>query len=496
VAVLEELAPTQTEAPLRQTDWGKVWSYAALALYVASIAFVVYRHEPWFDEAQAWLIARDSNLINLFQRLPYEGQPGLWHLILMLPAKTLPYRTLNWISAALGAAGAYVFLRRSPFPTAVKVLVPFTFFLFYQYGVIARNYALLPLALFCVAVFYPQQQERPAAFAALLFVLANTSAHGFLIAGSLLTIWAVEVFVRARRAFMRLERSAVMPILFAGAGMALVALLMRPPEDRTFAVRGIRSIRFSTFLEIAGEMLNESMAGSWVVLLLALGASVWFFRRMRVLHLYLLPTAALLLFLGYIHYAPWHEGVLLLVWIFVLWVALQRAGPRDPWDERSRMAALGMLAVVCIFQIGWTVQTAAMDVRSPYSGSKALASYLKANHLEDRQIFAVHWASFALNPYFDRNIIDNYEVPEEISYYLWSEKNEMVQNLTTIEWLLPEFVIYPIKRPGGERQALNSLVSYRQRAVFWGDIFWKGAVFRPDAYILFERKPEMGGLNP
>jgi hypothetical protein len=489
VAVLEELAPAQSQAPLRQTDWGKVSSHVALGLYAALIAVVVVRHEPWFDEAQAWLIARDSNPINLFERVRYEGQPGLWHLLLMVPAKTLPYWTLNWISAALGAAGAYVFLRRSPFPTAVKVLVPFTYFLLYQYGAVARNYALLPLSLFCLAVLYRRRRERPAAFAALLFLLANTSAHGFLIAGTFLAIWVVEALVGWWKRSIQLARSQLVAMRGAGAGMARVALMLRPPADRTIASKGIRSIRPRTFLEITGDMINGSFAENWIVLVVALGASLWFFRRMRVLHLYLLPTIVLLLFFGYVHHAPWHEGVLFLVWVFAFWVGLQRWIPGSLWDDRSRWAALGVLALVCAFQVVWTVRTAASDIRAPYSGSEALARHLEAHDLQDKRIFAVHWASFAVNPSFERNIIANYRAPGNVSYYLWSKKNEIIENLTTIEWLLPDFVIYPIKRPGSERNAFRSLVSYEQRAVFWGELFWKGGVLQPEVYILFERKP-------
>jgi hypothetical protein len=144
----------------------------------------------------------------------------------------------------------------------------------------------------------------------------------------------------------------------------------------------------------------------------------------------------------------------------------------------------------------WTVRTAASDIRAPYSGSEALARYLKAHDLQDKRIFAIHWASFAVNPYFDRNIIANYSAPGNVSYYLWSKKNEMVDNLTAIEWLSPDLVITPIKRPRSERQAFNSLVSYEQRAVFWGELFWKGDVLQPEVYILFERKPPPAPAPP
>ena len=52
--------------------------------------FALYRffHEPWFDEAQAWAIARSGSLKEILFEIPhYEGHPPLWDLILLPFAK-------------------------------------------------------------------------------------------------------------------------------------------------------------------------------------------------------------------------------------------------------------------------------------------------------------------------------------------------------------------------------------------------------------------------
>jgi len=44
----------------------------------------MYFHEPWFDEVQAWMIARCATIKELLTVIPhYEGHPPLWHMILM-----------------------------------------------------------------------------------------------------------------------------------------------------------------------------------------------------------------------------------------------------------------------------------------------------------------------------------------------------------------------------------------------------------------------------
>jgi hypothetical protein len=65
----------------------KTATYAFLGLFAILLAFVTGRHEMYVDEGQPWLIARDSrNLLKMFQHLRYEGHPGLWYVLLYLPA--------------------------------------------------------------------------------------------------------------------------------------------------------------------------------------------------------------------------------------------------------------------------------------------------------------------------------------------------------------------------------------------------------------------------
>jgi hypothetical protein len=107
---------------------------AIFALYAVLLAFAVAHHEPWMDEAQAWLLVKDASLVEIFTHyLRYEGSPGLWHLILAIPAKLgFPYFTINIISAVFSALAVWLFLRYSPFPLLVKILFQFSYFIFFS----------------------------------------------------------------------------------------------------------------------------------------------------------------------------------------------------------------------------------------------------------------------------------------------------------------------------------------------------------------------------
>ena len=58
---------------------------------IGHLSFILC-HENWRDEAQAWLLARDLSIPELFEQMSYEGHPCLWHLLLMpLVRLGLPY---------------------------------------------------------------------------------------------------------------------------------------------------------------------------------------------------------------------------------------------------------------------------------------------------------------------------------------------------------------------------------------------------------------------
>lgn len=82
--------------------------------YALLLGFGITHHEPWFDEAQAWLLARDSTPLDLINRhLRYEGSPGLWHFILSIFAKSgLPYQSVALVAAFFALTGLYT---RRPF---------------------------------------------------------------------------------------------------------------------------------------------------------------------------------------------------------------------------------------------------------------------------------------------------------------------------------------------------------------------------------------------
>ena len=52
------------------------------------------------------------------------------------------YAGMHWVAAAIGFLGVAVLVTTSPFPRFIKLLLPFTFYLAFQYAIVARSYVL------------------------------------------------------------------------------------------------------------------------------------------------------------------------------------------------------------------------------------------------------------------------------------------------------------------------------------------------------------------
>jgi hypothetical protein len=159
-----------------------------LIIYFIGRIVVGFFHEPWYDEAVAWQIAKSASLYDIIFEIPhYEGHPPLWHLILLPFAKLgVPYEfSLKFVSLVFSGSAVILLVFKSPFPRIIRLLLPFTYFLFYQYGVISRPYSVMILLFFVMALVYKERNNKPWKYTIVLALLCFISAYGILISAGL-----------------------------------------------------------------------------------------------------------------------------------------------------------------------------------------------------------------------------------------------------------------------------------------------------------------------
>jgi hypothetical protein len=472
--------------------------YISGFVYGLVVVFVVAHHEPWADEAQSWLLARDAGLADLWTRLlHYEGTTGLWQTLLHgLIAAHLPYLAMNGFSALLGLAAACVLLWRSPFPLVIRVALPFTFFLCYQYAVIARSYDLLPLLLFCCAALYDRAHATPVLFTTLLCLMAAVSVHGMALAVAIGVSALINVPDR---------RKFAIPVAFFASVAILFAVLARPAADATF----IPGLNFSAghFLAVSAKAFSTAFTGELFSSLLIVALSLPVLWRGGGWLFFLLASLTLCGISSVVYSQVWHHGVLFLAWLFAVWISLRELGTgsarlrarlsnefraatmrewfREPCGMALRLSLFIVLAVQCF----WTAASIGYDWQSPYSGSLAAAQGIRELPLDGKKIYAIGFANIAIEPYFPRNIFANVNDGQPRAYWDWSRNNHVNEDARHLATSRPDYVIVGYKNEF-ERGVWTDLVrqgGYRAIRHFEGNTFWQTRILEPESYDLFER---------
>ena len=294
---------------MKLTDHAKdlILRWLLLTAYAAATLVLVLRHEPWADELQAWLIARDSTVPEIFSAMRWEGHFVPWYLMLhVFAANGAPVLCMNLLSwAFLTAAGAF-FIFRAPFNIPLKSLVLCSSGMLFWDPVVARCYAPIPLLLFLLASVWSQRLTRPLLFGFLIALLTNTHAYFEGFCGAVFAIWAYDAWKNRPTLSGKNLKRIVGGMAIAAAG-ALFGFAQVAPG--VFSARSVGNQRFwpmkmnfferlaTSFVDFAGsskEVANvhfPPLEYLWAALAIVL--IVWFVRRRRTALLYLVLAAVI-----------------------------------------------------------------------------------------------------------------------------------------------------------------------------------------------------------
>jgi hypothetical protein len=459
--------------------------YAALVAYALLVAWTVHRHEPWADEAQSWLLGRDASLTDLWGRLlHYEGTPGLWQtLVHALIRLGLTYPAYSYVSAVLTLGAVWLLLRYAPLPLFIRILLPFTYYLCYQYPAVTRSYALVAPLLFAIAILYPQAPRRPVLMTALLCLLAGVSAHGLLFSAC---IWLVcfSPRIRSWSTLPTLERREL-----AGASLVYWLIIIFfvvsawPAKDVAFAEhRGFSNLGLLPV--VAKTTFAAAFTGYWVVSAAVILLSLPLLWRGGGWLFFLLASVAFCLFGTIVYTQVWHSGVLFLAWLFAIWISAQKT-------PITRPALIALLAAIA-FQCYWTASAIRYDWTRAYSGSLAAAQYLRQTGVPAGGIYAVGYSTTALEPYFAQNIYSNFHDGGNQGYWDWSKQNTSSNPPALFASPRRDMVVvgYTDVRVAKVWADLLDLLGYGLDRHFDGATFWQTGDFEKESFDLYRKLSE------
>ena len=387
---------------------GRVLAAAVFVAYAALTLWVTLHHEPWRDEADTWLIARDATSGELLRIPGHRGVPLLWDAMLRPFAQAgAPYLAQQLLNLACIWGAVLLLMRSHAFPWPVKVVFPFSFYASYEYAALARPYALLALLLFAMAECWRTREERPVRLAIAIALLANATVHGLFAAavagGLLLVSWGPSVFSR-ENAGLRARRSrgdgdgdgrrrlAAIAIMLFGGLVSVAQLWPREGGQKVYQLISIDTLWYTLAAAFFPGFRTETGA---VLGLFVLGVITVAISRRMVPPVWLWTTliAVLAVFVFIWMGGYRHAGIVLMLAITAIWMA-EAYGPLR--QERLAMAALFVALALSIVPAwrAWRDET-----RFLYGGGRLMAQYIRANGLTEASFAggALMWNSWMLD---------------------------------------------------------------------------------------------------
>lgn len=388
-------------------------------------------HEGCFDEVHAWNIAKDGSLYEIIFKVPYyEGHPALWHLILVPFAKLgMPYKvSMLIITTVFSVISILILELKAPFPKPVKFLLPFSYFFFYQYGVIARPYCMMVLALLMLSVFYKDRDARPIRYVLTLIFLSATSAFGTALAGGMAAVWLCKIFkeyirgrngtgessniTQTRRNFLKDIRLYCLVVLLLYAVFLLARVLPLNPYGGMSYVgvrrngAGIRSLYL--FLGLFSDLFFTNsythdfladftfdrfeLITTCVMGVVILGCLVYIGKKIKNLSEFVLPYISLSVFSVLVYFGVHNSGILFLFIIYWLWISWDKITglmPKNEIKDKGLGKMLNPVVIGLIFialPLFWSVSAGITDIKYTYSFGEKEAEFLKENGLENSSI--------------------------------------------------------------------------------------------------------------
>ncbi|HEX8620074.1 MAG TPA: hypothetical protein VF911_21015 [Thermoanaerobaculia bacterium] len=385
------------------------WFVAAVfGVYAATTLIVALHHEPWRDEADPWLLIRDGGVMTMLARTGYVGMPSLWYLAIAPLVKLgLPYAAMTLLNLAFAWGAALLFLTAAPFPRYVRALFVFSYFVAYEYAVLARPYALAMLLLFGALAMWKRRAERPMPFAIAVALLANATPHTLILAGMLGAAFLYE---------RRFEDRAPIAVMLLGGMLSFVQVA--PPADAPegHVLRGASAARIVSAVDSA-FFPRVGMTGAGTAGAIVIGIAALAIGKRVAPQLFLWGSLALL---SLLYALVWmggvrHGGPVLLAVLGALWIA-RLDGPLRH-DRAVMMLIAALLAIACTSSLRMWID----DIRQPYSGSKEMAGYLRRSGL-DRYEIAAHRPPHgeAVLPYLPKRQFYYAGMQQYGSYMLWN----------------------------------------------------------------------------
>lgn len=401
-----------------------------LLVYMIFTLIITLNHEPWRDEAQAWLIAKNLNPLEIILQMKYEGHPCLWHLILYPFAKlNFPYQIINIISWALACISATIIIKKSPFPIYTNIAFLLSYPILYQYTVISRSYSLILLFIAILISIFHKRKEKPILYGTIIALLANTH---ILVAGLIGALILIDFYELIKEQKNRKKRTIGLTIEIVGVillFLQLISSLSSNTETKLNSSNNQITI-INSFINIFKQITIDNYILFLTCIISFIG--IFFTRKKQNLFILILGIGFPLLVNTFIYpFGLQHIGVILLIILFVATILEQKNN-----NQILKLSILILFSTTIPLSIGFNIN----ELTNNYSNAKDTAIYISKHIKEGSNFLCTHDAyTESIIPYLNNTYKFFYPNTEkEFTYVTWSKERYNSKSYNDLKRIINE----------------------------------------------------------
>jgi hypothetical protein len=442
----------QSNGTIRRHSLSKAQLLALLAYSVILLAATAV-HTFWRDESECWLIARaSSSLSSLLHNTRYQGHPPLWYFILYVITRmtwNVEWMKLpNFISAVVAA----ILIMRAKGPhLAIRLGLVFSYYMLFEYGVIARNYMIGIALLLSAVTLMKRKQSAIIPIVILLSMAALSSLPALIVATCLFAFYLCQLIAAAEYPRVRLSladpRATALAAAFFGLSVLVSLAMMRPPADSIlrdtfsrgrpgFVDRALMSgfwlgrgyLAVPDWQHNFWEARHWSGATSLLIAMFGYAALLGFssyLRNRSVQWFFLVATGCLMVeVVACAAIAQRHLG-----WFFIVFMVALLLDDKDSTECRTRKPILAkplpalLVAVTLICQVTVGFFAIAMGFKYPFSSSKRVANYIRQQHLEQATLVSKpFYTAESVLAYLQRDYAYDLQRHQYMPFVIWDRE--------------------------------------------------------------------------
>ena len=420
----------------KRNSLDKYFPYIIAIIFFTLSLILILRHEFWEDEVLVWQKIAYNNSFSdyIIKMKDSSGSPYLWYLIVYFIKQFITdnIESMKIIHLAISTTTVFLILKYSPFNKILRILIVFSYLFFYEYSIIARNYALGILLMIIFCVLYENKIKNIIPISIVLFLMGQANIFSFILSFILFTYFLWDIFrsrnkIKAKYIFfislsiLLFEIAAIWLQLGSQIlgdreyGSALGEVLNWGLADYKNAIVNTSRGILSAFLQLPQNNLNFWNTNIFIDLLSG-------FRNLYTVFLSSVLFFITLLMIKRKYIRQWgHLFILLIVCIWLSGIEKESTYPFKIINNNIDKIRNTFLIIILTFSIIGSSIAFYYDYRFPFSSGKNTAEYIENNfNKKDLKIIGYRPAEVSLiSAYLDEPFY--YAASKKFQKYIYTE---------------------------------------------------------------------------